>query len=143
MQIPTLPPLPAVATLNNGNRQPGRNAAVAPRQRFILALDDYHRISDPNVHQMINELLLSRRAPFIWPSTHDPPLALRSLRRRELVGPDNAALHQRAGFDLRKSTASPSTTQRSRRWKKITGLEQRGCAAALALNAGRGANHAL
>ena len=50
VNAPALPPLPVLAgTLVN-------EVALVPR-RFILVLDDYHRIVEPSIHELLSELL--------------------------------------------------------------------------------------
>ena len=53
-------------------------------QRFILALDDYHRISSRDVHQLIDALLLHPPRPLhlALGTRYDPPLSLTTLRAR-------------------------------------------------------------
>lgn len=83
LELSTLPPIPVLsATLNNEIDQLAETGGLAPGQRFILVLDDYHRISHPDVHQVVNELLLHPPRPLHLAigARHDPPLSLHTLR---------------------------------------------------------------
>ncbi len=54
---------------------------------FILALDDYHRIREPGVHELLSRLLEHPPRPLhlVLISRRDPPLNLSSLRARGQV----------------------------------------------------------
>lgn len=83
LNISTLPPISAVsATLNNEIDLLAETGELAPGQRFILVLDDYHRISDQDVHHVVNELLLHppRSLHLAVSARHDPPFSLHTLR---------------------------------------------------------------
>lgn len=148
LQIPNLPPLPAVyTTLNNEFDSLAESSNLPAGQRFILVLDDYHRISDQNVHQIINELLLHPpRALHLAISTrYDPPLSLHSLRARgELVEIRSNTLRftstEVAAF-LQKALHVPTDEATVTQVEKITEGWAAGLRfAALALNAEDG-NH--
>ena len=148
LQIPNLPPLPAVyATLNNEIDSLAESSELPAGQRFILALDDYHRIGDPNVHEIINELLLHPpRALHLAISTrYDPPLALHSLRARgELVEIRSNTLRftsAEVSTFLQKALHVPIDDATVTQVEKITEGWAAGLRfAALALNAEEGAN---
>jgi LuxR family maltose regulon positive regulatory protein len=85
LQLPNPPPLSAVcSTLNNEIDSLAEVGKLATGQRFILVLDDYHRINDQAVHQIINELLLHSPRPLHLAigARYDPPLSLHTLRAR-------------------------------------------------------------
>ncbi len=85
LQLSNLPPLTAVcATLNNEIDNLNEVGALKNGERFILVLDDYHHITDPAVHQIVNELLLHPPRPLHLAigTRYDPPLSLHSLRAR-------------------------------------------------------------
>ena len=96
LQLPNLPPLPAVyATLNNELDSLAERDELPAGQRFILVLDDYHRIGDQHVHEIINELLLHppRSLHLAISTRYDPPLSLHRLRAGgELVELRSSAL---------------------------------------------------
>ncbi len=96
LQIPNQPPLSVVcSTLNNEIDNLAETGELAAGQRFILVLDDYHRISDQDVHQTINALLLHppRSLHLAIGARYDPPLSLHRLRARgELVEIRSSAL---------------------------------------------------
>ncbi|RMF03819.1 MAG: hypothetical protein D6768_04950 [Chloroflexi bacterium] len=77
LQVPQLPPPEALATaLIN-------NLATVP-DKFVLALDDYHLISTPYIHQFI-EFIIERQPPqmhLVLITREDPPLPLSRLRAR-------------------------------------------------------------
>ncbi len=56
-------------------------------QRFILVLDDYHHISEPEIHESIDFLLehLPPKMHLVILTRQDPPLALSRLRGRDLI----------------------------------------------------------
>ena len=84
-----LPPVSATsAILSNEIDNLAEADVLAPGQRFILVLDDYHHISHPDIHQMIDDLLLHPPRPLHLAivARYDPPLSLHTLRARgELV----------------------------------------------------------
>ena len=85
LNLPTLPPIAAVsAMLSNEIDLLAESSRLTPGQRFILVMDDYHRISHPEVHQVVNELLLHppRSLHLAIGARYDPPLSLHSLRVR-------------------------------------------------------------
>ncbi|QBD83127.1 hypothetical protein EPA93_47075 [Ktedonosporobacter rubrisoli] len=64
------------------------NTLAASQHHCILALDDYHLIQEPAIHESISFLLTHHPAPFhlILSSRYDPPLPLSRLRgRRQLL----------------------------------------------------------
>lgn len=96
LQISNPPPLTIVcSTLNNEIDNLAETGELAAGQRFILALDDYHRINDQAVHQIINDLLLHPPRPLhlAISARYDPPLSLHKLRARgDLVEIRSSAL---------------------------------------------------
>jgi LuxR family maltose regulon positive regulatory protein len=54
---------------------------------IVLVLDDYHRINEPVVHELVNQLLMhpSARLQLVVISRYDPPLALGALRAHSNV----------------------------------------------------------
>lgn len=95
LNIPNLPPISAVsAMLNNEIDHLAETGGLAPGQRFVLVMDDYHRINHQHVHQVVNELLHPPRSLHLAISArHDPPLSLHTLRMRgEMVEIRSSAL---------------------------------------------------
>ena len=81
VKTPNLPPLHVLARtlVNDLDRLP---------QRFILVLDDYHRIDEPAIHELLGELL--RHPPqslhLVLSSRTDPSLDLLQLRAYRQMG---------------------------------------------------------
>jgi len=77
LQAPGLPPLAALSRnlLNDLDEI---------ETQFILVLDDYHKISDPKVHELMSELLIhpTRSMHLILLTRRDPPLPIGKLRGR-------------------------------------------------------------
>lgn len=114
LQLPNLPPLPAVcALLNNEIDSLAETGDLSAGQRFILVLDDYHRIGDQHVHRMINELLLHppRSLHLAISTRYDPPLSLHRLRARgELVELRSSSLrftNEEVAAFLQKALGAP------------------------------------
>ncbi len=85
LDVPTLPPISAIsAMLNNEIDRLAETSGLAHGQRFILVLDDYHQISQQDIHQVVNDLLLRPPRPLhlVISTRHDPPLSLHTLRMR-------------------------------------------------------------
>ncbi len=63
------------------------NDLQALDERFILALDDYHLIHNPAIHELVDELLRHppRSLHLAVITRRDPPLSLRTLRGRSKV----------------------------------------------------------
>ncbi len=84
LRAPALPPLhPLVATLSNDLDSLSAEGLVDGR-RLVLVLDDYHRITNPDIHALLQALL-----DYPPPSLHlilstrqEPPLPLHVLRAR-------------------------------------------------------------
>ncbi|MDJ0957426.1 MAG: LuxR C-terminal-related transcriptional regulator [Arenicellales bacterium] len=76
----SLPPLPVIAAHLS-------NDLDELDERVVLALDDYHRIQDPDIHLIIDCLLEhpSQHLHLIILSRRDPILSLTSLRARHLL----------------------------------------------------------
>ncbi|MCL4830239.1 MAG: hypothetical protein KJZ95_22980 [Caldilinea sp.] len=146
LELSTLPPIPVLsATLNNEIDQLAETGGLAPGQRFIMVLDDYHRISHPDVHQVVNELLLHPPRPLHLAigARHDPPLLLHTLRMRgEMVEIRSRALRftgaEIAAF-MQKAIRAPIDDATIQQVEKLTEGWAAGLRfAALALNAGEG-----
>lgn len=61
---------------------------LAPNQRVVLVLDDYHRIHDPRIHAALT-WLIDQRPPalhLLIIARHEPPLPLARLRARGELG---------------------------------------------------------
>jgi len=85
LQIPNPLPLSVVSsTLNNEIDNLAESVEVTAGQRFILVLDDYHRIGNQAVHEIVNALLLHPPRPLhlAISARYDPPLSLHRLRAR-------------------------------------------------------------
>jgi LuxR family maltose regulon positive regulatory protein len=85
LDVPNLPPVPVIsATLSNEIDHLAETDGLVAGQRFILVLDDYHRINHQDVHQIVNDLLLHPPRPLhlVISARHDPPLSLHTLRVR-------------------------------------------------------------
>ena len=83
LQATELPPLPVLsAILSNEIDSLADSGLLQPGERFILALDDYHRISSHEVHQVLSDLLLHPPRPLhlALGTRYDPPLPLTTLR---------------------------------------------------------------
>ncbi len=63
------------------------NDLDAIEEPFVLVLDDYHRLREPGVHELLDRLLSHppRGLRLVIVSRRDPPLALASLRGRHLM----------------------------------------------------------
>ena len=75
-----LPLVPAVTRILT-------NDLEAVGERFVLALDDYHRLRDPAVHELVDGLLRYplRSCHLVILGRRDPPLSLARLRAGNLV----------------------------------------------------------
>ena len=64
------------------------NDLDAVDQRFILVLDDYHRVADGSVHELLDKVLRYPPRPLhlVLISRRDPPISLASLRARGWLG---------------------------------------------------------
>ncbi len=85
LQATELPPLPVLsATLSNEIDSLADGGLLQAGERFVLALDDYHRISSQDVHQVLSDLLLHPPRPLhlALGTRYDPPLPLTTLRAR-------------------------------------------------------------
>lgn len=126
LQGPSLPDLPslAVSLVNELARVP---------RRFILVLDDYHRISEPAIHSLLAELL--RHPPqtlhLVLVSRTDPALNLLRLRAYQQMGEVRAQalsftaeetaalLRQVVGTEV-KAEVAQALTNKTEGW--VTGL---------------------
>ncbi len=150
LQTAALPPLPVVSTtLINDIDRLVDSSPLQTGQRFILALDDYHRVSSQDVQQLMSELLLHPPRPLhlALSTRYDPQLPLTTLRARgHLVEIRSSALRftddEVAAF-LRQTLHFPPQQQtiakvaeRTEGW--VAGLRF----AALALNA-KGDDHLI
>jgi len=75
-----LPPVKEIANLLI-------NEVVKLDEDFTLVLDDYHRINNPQIHDLINEVISHppEKLKIFLLSRQDPPLKLSSLRTYDLV----------------------------------------------------------
>ena len=146
LQTPTPPPLAVVCSaLNNEIDNLADIGELTTGQRFILVLDDYHRINDRAVHQIVNELLLHPPRPLhlAISARYDPPLSLHKLRARgDLIEIRSSALRftstEVADF-LQKSLRVPIDEATITQVEKITEGWVAGLRfAALALNTEEG-----
>jgi len=80
IRAPNLPPISALATCLV-------NELDAIETPFILALDDYHRVGEPAVHELLSQLLSHPPRPLhlVIVSRRDPPLPLSTMRARDQV----------------------------------------------------------
>lgn len=97
-------------------------------ERFVLVLDDYHFITEPAVHQLVNSLLYHPplQMHLLLTSRSDPPLALPRLRANRAVSELRAAdlrfsrqeaevfLAHMIGVDASEQLASPL-------WERVEG----------------------
>ncbi len=85
LNAPQLPPLEEIAAvLLHDLSAAGQHALEHGNDRFLLVLDDYHTITQPAIHDLLN-LLLEHLPPachLIVISREDPPLPLPRLRAR-------------------------------------------------------------
>ena len=75
LSSPEVPPLAVVITLLS-------NEIDGIQQEFILVLDDYHAITEPNIHILLGDLIRrpQRSLHLVLATRHDPPLPLVTLR---------------------------------------------------------------
>jgi LuxR family maltose regulon positive regulatory protein len=83
-----------LALLGGDSLPPVQNVAIylsndlhAFKERLVLVLDDYHRITEPSIHLLLDCLLQHppRSLHLVIVSRHDPPLSLASLRARNFL----------------------------------------------------------
>lgn len=63
------------------------NEMVRLKEEFVIVLDDYHKITNPEIHELINEVIKypPEKLKIFILSRHDPPLRLGSLRIYERI----------------------------------------------------------
>ena len=102
------------------------NDLAALPQRLVLALDDYHVIANPRVHEAVTFLLdhLPDTLELAVATRSEPPLPLGRLRvRSELVevARERAALHRRRGGDAAERHARARARRGRHRAPPATG----------------------
>ncbi|MEH6593249.1 MAG: LuxR C-terminal-related transcriptional regulator [Halioglobus sp.] len=93
------------------------NDFEALKERLVLVLDDFHRISDPSVHSILDSLLAHplHNLHLVIVSRRDPLLSLATLRARHLLNEirmlDLKFSDEETGTFVRASTNQPITTR--------------------------------
>jgi LuxR family maltose regulon positive regulatory protein len=89
LHAPVAPPLNRLVTaLVNDLDCLADNPALPAGQRFVLVLDDYHRVSEPAVHNLLTGLLRHppRSLHLVISARQDPPFPVHALRARGELG---------------------------------------------------------